>query len=85
MPPPDWPVGKSVGNFLEGCERAQLNVFSATPGLSVLGALRKQAEQAMMSKPVSSIPPWPLLQLLPPGSCPDFPQQFECDLRVVLK
>ena len=27
----------------------------------VLGSIRKQAEQAMESKPVSSIPPWPLI------------------------
>ena len=33
----------------------------------------KQGQQAMMSKPVSSIPPWPLHQLLPPplSSGPD--------------
>ena len=30
----------------------------AIPGLVVLGSLRKQAEQAMRSKPVSSTPPW---------------------------
>jgi len=35
----------------------------------ILGSRRKQAEQAMGSKPVSSTPPWPLYQLLPPGSC----------------
>ena len=40
------------------------------PGLVVLVSVRKQAEQAMMSEPVSSTPPWPLHQLLPPGSCP---------------
>ena len=42
----------------------------AIPGLVVLGPIRKQAEQAAESKPVSSTPPWPLHQLLPPGSCP---------------
>ena len=51
-------------------------VGGATPGLVVLGSIRKQAEQAMGSKPGSSTPPWPLHQLLPPGSipgsCPDF-------------
>jgi hypothetical protein len=35
-------------------------------GLVVLGSIRKQAEQASGSKPVSSIPPWPLHQLLLP-------------------
>jgi hypothetical protein len=41
----------------------------AIPGLVVLGSLRKQAEQAMGNRPVSSTP-CPLYQLLPPGSCP---------------
>jgi hypothetical protein len=36
-------------------------------GLVVLGSIRKQAEQARRSKPVSNIPPWPLHQLLLPG------------------
>lgn len=30
-----------------------------------LGTLRKQAEQALGSKPVSNVPPRPLLQFLP--------------------
>jgi len=38
-----------------------------TPGIVVLGAIRKQAEEAMRSKPVSSTLPWPLHQLLPPA------------------
>jgi hypothetical protein len=50
-----------VGGFIVG---------GAIPGVVVLGSLRRQAEQAMGSKPVSSIPPWPLHQLLPPGFCP---------------
>jgi hypothetical protein len=45
-------------------------VGDAIPGLVALGSIRKQAEQARGSKPVSSIPLWPLNQLLPPGSCP---------------
>uniref|UniRef100_A0A8I6GF30 Spire-type actin nucleation factor 2 n=1 Tax=Rattus norvegicus TaxID=10116 RepID=A0A8I6GF30_RAT len=45
-------------------------VGGAVPGLVVLGSIRGQAEQARGSKPVSNIPPWPLHQLLPPGSCP---------------
>ena len=40
------------------------------PGLKILGSIRKQAEQAMGSKPVSNIPPWPLHQLV-------FPDQLE--------
>jgi hypothetical protein len=45
-------------------------VGGAIPGLVVLGSIGKQAEQARGSKPVSSTPPWPLCQLLPPGSFP---------------
>jgi hypothetical protein len=45
-------------------------VGGAIPGLVVPGSVRKQAEQAMRSKPVSSTPPWPLHQLLPPDSYP---------------
>jgi hypothetical protein len=41
-------------------------VGSAIPGLVVLGSIRQQAEQERGSKPVSSTPPWPLHQLLPP-------------------
>jgi hypothetical protein len=41
-------------------------VGGVIPGLLVLGSIRKQAEQARGSKPVSSIPPWSLHQLLPP-------------------
>ena len=42
----------------------------SSSGLVVLGSIRKQAKKAMRSKPVSSTPPWPLHQLLPPGSDP---------------
>ena len=41
---------------------------SAIPGKVDLGAIRKQAEQVELvvkGKPVSSAPPWPLLQFLP--------------------
>jgi hypothetical protein len=41
-------------------------VGGAIPWLVVLGPIREQAEQARESKPVSSIPPWPLHQLLLP-------------------
>jgi hypothetical protein len=59
-----------------GCGSAQLMIDGespdhcggATPVLVFLGSLRKQTEQAMGSKPVSSIPLWPLHQFLPPGS-----------------
>jgi hypothetical protein len=41
-------------------------VGGAIPGLVALDSIRKQAEQARGSKPVSNIPPWPLHQLLLP-------------------
>jgi hypothetical protein len=44
-------------------------VGDATPGLVVLGSIRKQAEQARGSTPVSSAPLWPLHQLLLPALC----------------
>jgi hypothetical protein len=50
--------------------RAHPIVGGATPGLVVLGSIRKQAEQARGCNPVSSVHPWPLHQLLPPSSCP---------------
>jgi hypothetical protein len=41
-----------------------------SPGLLALGSIRKQAEQARESNPVSNIPPLPLHQLLTPSSYP---------------
>lgn len=47
-----------------------LTVGDTTPGKVILGAKRKQAEQAMEgSKPMCCTPPWPLLQFLPLDSC----------------
>jgi hypothetical protein len=43
-------------------------VGGITPGLVVLGFIRKQAEQALRNKPVSSTHLWPLYWLQPPGS-----------------
>jgi hypothetical protein len=63
MPPKDWAVQKPVKMW-----RAQPIVGDAIPELVVLGSIRKQAEQAMGSKPVISLLPWPQHQLLPPGS-----------------
>jgi hypothetical protein len=45
-------------------------MVGAIPGLAALGSIRNQAEQARISKTVSSIPPWSLYQLLSTGSCP---------------
>jgi hypothetical protein len=52
-------------------------VGEVIPRLLVLGSMRNQAEQARGSKPVGSIPPWPLHQLLPPGSRP-VPLVMDC-------
>jgi hypothetical protein len=41
-------------------------VGGAIPRVVVLGSIRKQAEQARGSKPVSKTPLWPLHQLLLP-------------------
>jgi hypothetical protein len=42
------------------------------PGQVILGCIKKQAEQAMRSKQVSSISLWLLLQFLPLVSSPEF-------------
>jgi hypothetical protein len=47
-----------------------ISVGGATPGLVVLDFIKKQAEQALGSKPVCSALPWSLQQLLLPGPCP---------------
>lgn len=57
----DWPAG-SVGHFLDWW------VIWEDPahcGMLVLSAIRKQTEQALESKPVSSTHPWPLRWWLP--------------------
>jgi hypothetical protein len=48
-------------------------VGGTTPGQVFLSSIRKQTKQTMGSRPTSSIPPWPLHQRLPPGSCLEFP------------
>ena len=45
-----------------------LGVFCPDSKIPYSGSMRKQAEQGMRSKPVSSTPLWPLHQRLPPGS-----------------
>lgn len=45
-------------------------------------SLRRQAEQAMESKPVSRVSPWPLLQFLSPGFCLDFPTGWTLSCNV---
>jgi hypothetical protein len=38
---------------------------NGTPGQLVLSCIRKQTEETMENKPVSSLPPWLLFQFLP--------------------
>ena len=45
-------------------------VGSTFPRLVVLSSVRKEVEKARGSKLVSSTPPWPLHQFLPPESSP---------------
>ena len=52
---------------------AQLMMGGAISGLVVLGTVRKQDEQTMKNKPVSSTPPWLLLHFPLPGYGPEFP------------
>jgi hypothetical protein len=46
--------------------------ISNIPGLFFLGVIRKQAEEAIRSKSVSSTLPWSLHKLLPIGSFLEF-------------
>ena len=51
------------------------------PGLVALGSVRKQAERARRSKPVSSTP-LPLHQLLPPSGGPNLSSIMDYDVEV---
>lgn len=50
------------------CGNTHLIVGVDTPEFVVLGCIRNLTEQAIDSKQVSKIPPWPWFQVLPPGS-----------------
>jgi hypothetical protein len=54
-------------------------VGGAISGLSVLGSIREQVEQARASKPVRNIPPWPLHQFLLPDLL-----EFQSQLLLVM-
>lgn len=56
------PLIKPVGHFfffllVHLCRRVPVTVGSDIPGLMVLGAIKKLAEQAMWTKPISSNSP----------------------------
>ena len=61
---------ESSFSMTDQCGRAQPMMGGAIPGLLILDSIRKQAEQVMGSKPVSSIPSSSLHQFLPPGFLP---------------
>lgn len=65
--------------------RAQPIVVGTTFGKMVQRCLRKQAEQAIRSKPISSILPWSLLQSIPLGPCLQFlpwiPLMMDCSVE----
>lgn len=54
----DWPVASVWGIYLidDGCGSTQLPAGGAIPGQADLGWVRKQTEQAVVSKAVSSDP-----------------------------
>ena len=72
MPPPDWPVGMTEVHSLDLMIDMWVGVavLCATCWISCPGG-HKKGWASCWSKPVSSSPPWPLHQFLPPGSCPD--------------
>jgi len=74
MPPSDYPVGMGCISLInDWCRGAQ-------PSEQVtMGAIRKPAEQATGSKPVSSTAPWPPTQFL--SSCPDFPSDQDLEAK----
>lgn len=58
-------VGKSAGHFIKaeiGAGESPLHTVPSLMALMTLGSIRKQAEQAVRSKPVSSPPSWPLYE-----------------------
>lgn len=79
-----WGVGPSIKKYVvirlscrqvillisDWWRRDQPIVVCTIPWLLVLGSIWRQAEQARMSKPISSTPLCPLNQLLPPSPCP---------------
>lgn len=48
------------------CAKAQPTVGRSIPGQEVLSDVRNQTEQVMGRKWINSVPPWSLIQILPP-------------------
>lgn len=59
---------KDIFLVIDWWGRAQIIVCANIPWLVILGSIRKQTDQALRSNLVSSTIPWPLHQLLLPGS-----------------
>ena len=56
-------------------DKEQPMMDSSTPEQMVLGYIKRVAQVSLWGggrKPVSSVPPWPLLLFLPLGSCLEF-------------
>ena len=67
MPRPDWPVATPVGSFLDDWLMDGW-MGGVIPGQVIMLYIRKQAEQAMGSKPVSGVSLQPLHHFLNPAS-----------------
>lgn len=74
-PPQDWLLGKFVMVFFLINDWQGRSYFIAGSDIHVpviLVCFRKQTDQATGNKPVVSIPPHSLFQLLPPRCCLEF-------------
>ena len=84
----DCPMGLSVKHFsllMTDFEGPSYGWYH--PWKVVLRYLRKQAEQAIGSKPVNSVPPCSRFQFLPSGSCYSswlLPSVTDCDREIKL-
>jgi len=60
----------NINNLRMERRKVQPTVGDVISGLVILGSKAKQAELTMGKQASKQHPPWPLHQLLPPGSCP---------------
>lgn len=56
------PSGRAISCSLIDTGGDQLTVSRTTPRQAGLSCIRKVDEQAVKTKPVSTVPPWPLLE-----------------------
>ena len=67
-------VCNAVSSFIDRCGRDLISGGGNASEQVFLDGIRKQLSKPKAHKPVISALPWPLLQLLPSGSCSDFPE-----------